>query len=348
MIVTYIRSSSYNQWDYCQMSYFMTYVLGHYGDSNKKAEIGTVCHKVFECLAALKKDLQEREKSKSKRKNLVIKDDAIGEFKLNVDEFFSDGYISTLLDKSFDYYSSISTHDWDNKDKSHCMDLIKGALSYNNCGFDPRNRTIVAPEAHFDIPIEEDWAKFSQEIDGKTVEGRLAIKGTIDLVTEVNEDTIEVVDWKTGRRLDWATGEEKDFNKLMDDAQLLLYHYAISKLFPQYKYIIMTIFFIKDDPVGNRYAYSLPFEEEDYGRFLGMLKDRYTEILKNTTPQPLDRFRNDFRCKRLCHFYKNNWPGTDETMCHHVERNLKVYGIEKTIEKCKKPGFSVGYYSAPG
>ena len=41
----------------------------------------------------------------------------------------------------------------------------------------------------------------------KKLKGQLAIKGTIDLVTKLNDDTIEVVDWKTGRRMDWTTGE---------------------------------------------------------------------------------------------------------------------------------------------
>ena len=45
MIVTYIRSSSYNNYDFCQMQYFLTYVLGYRSDSNKKADLGTMAHK---------------------------------------------------------------------------------------------------------------------------------------------------------------------------------------------------------------------------------------------------------------------------------------------------------------
>ena len=64
-------------------------------------------------------------------------------------------------------------------------------------------------EPHFDIPIDEPWAKFTYEKDGKMVEG--CRSSTIDLVTKLDDETIEVVDWKTGRRLDWATGEVKDY-----------------------------------------------------------------------------------------------------------------------------------------
>ena len=48
MIVTYIRSSSYNNYDYCQMQYFITYVLGHQSISGKKAQLGTIVHKAME------------------------------------------------------------------------------------------------------------------------------------------------------------------------------------------------------------------------------------------------------------------------------------------------------------
>ena len=75
------------------------------------------------------------------------------------------------------------------------------------------------------------------------VQGQLAIKGTIDLVTKINDDTIEVVDWKTGRRMDWATGEVKDYKKLESDPQLLLYYYAISKLYPEFPNRIMKSIF---------------------------------------------------------------------------------------------------------
>ena len=75
MIVTYIRSSSYGNYDFCQMQYFMTYVLGYRSESGKKAQLGTTCHKVMECLASCQKELQDNPEEKS----LTITDDAIGE-----------------------------------------------------------------------------------------------------------------------------------------------------------------------------------------------------------------------------------------------------------------------------
>ena len=251
--------------------------------------------------------------------------------------------LDIIKEKSFASYTSQSKHAWTKGDKNECAKLVWNTLKFNGGQFDPRNRDIIDPEPHFDIPIEEDWAKFTYEIDGKTVNGQLAIKGTIDLVTKVSDDTIEVVDWKTGRRLDWATGEEKDAVKLSKDAQLLLYNYAISKLYPQYKQAIMTIYFIKD---GG--PFSLCFDKSDQEKFLKMLKNRFEQIRVNNTPKPIDPSRSNWKCFKLCHFCRNNWPGSDENMCIYIEEYLKKNGMEKTIQDCTRKGFNIGYYSAPG
>jgi hypothetical protein len=237
MLITYVRSSSYNNYAYCQMQYFITYVLGHQSVSGKKAELGTIVHKVMECLAGLKKADQ----------------------------------------------------------------------------------------------------------DGKTVKGQLAIKGTIDLVTKVDDKTIEVIDWKTGRRLDWATGEEKTYEKLCSDPQLLLYNYAISKLFPEYEQAIMSIFFIKD---GG--PFSMCFDQTDQARFLEMLKARFQEIQNNDSPKPISSDRSNWKCTKLCHFCKNDWPDTDQNMCIYIENHLKEQGMEETIKNCTRKGFDIGFYEAPG
>ena len=341
MLITYIRSSSYNNYAYCQMQYFITYVLGHRSVSGKKAELGTIVHKVMESLARFKKEDQEKD---GRTKYLKINDDAIGTVQRKRDTLYEDSTVEILLDLSYAFYTGESTHRWSESDKKTCRDLIWKTLEYNDGQFDPRKRDILEPEPHFDIPIEEDWAKFEYKMpDGKIVKGQLAIKGTIDLVTTIDKDTIEVIDWKTGRRLDWATGEEKTYEKLCSDPQLLLYNYAISKLFPEYKQAIMSIFFIKD---GG--PFSMCFDKSDQRKFLDMLKDRFQEIQQNNAPRPISSDRSNWKCTKLCHFCKNNWPGTDENMCMYIEKHLKTNGMDDTIKHCTSKGFDIGFYEAPG
>ena len=340
MIVTYIRSSSYNNYAYCQMQYFITYVLGYYPSSGKKAELGTIVHKVMECLAGLKKELQN---SSPRTKKLVLQDDAVGKIVIDKSDLLSSSLPNDLLDKSFDHYTKNSTHTYSKSDKEECKKLVWDTLNFNNGQFDPRNRDIIAAEPHFDIPIDEDWAHYEYEINGQKVKGQLAIKGTIDLVTKIDDNTIEAVDWKTGRRLDWATGEEKTIDKLQSDPQLLLYNYALSKLFPEYKQTIMSIFFIKD---GG--PFSLCFDSSDHDKFLKMLKNRFTHIQRNNNPKPISEDRTNWKCSKLCHYCKNKWQDTDTSMCQYVENHLKNHGMDQTVSELTKSDFNIGFYSAPG
>lgn len=340
MLVTYIRSSSYNNYDYCQMQYFIGYVLGHPSTSGKKAQLGTMVHKVMEVLAHCKKAIQDN----PTKKNLSIQEEALGKINFTTNSLFTKTFVEKILKKSYEYYSSNCVHDYTPKDLSFCRDLVKDGLEYNDGQFDPRKRKIVAAEPQFDIPIEEDWAKFDHVTpDGKKEKLQLAIKGTIDLVTEVDDGIIEVIDWKTGRRLNWATGEEKTYEKLLVDPQLLLYNYAISKLFSDYKQAIMSIFYIRD---GG--PFSMCFDESDQKSFLSMLEQRFKQIKRNDFPKPISRTRSSFKCTKLCHFYKNKWPGTNTSICQHVEDNLQAFGYDETVRTCTKEGFNIGHYEAPG
>jgi len=105
----------------------------------------------------------------------------------------------------------------------------------------------------------------------------------------------------------------------------------------------MSIFFTRD---GG--PFSMCFDKSDQDRFLGMLRKRYEEIKDNIKPRPISSSRRDFRCQKLCHFYKNNWPGTNTTMCEYVEKKLHTIGHEKTLKECTNKGFNIGYYEAPG
>lgn len=655
MITTYIRSSSYGQWDYCQQAYFLTYVLGYQSTSGKAAILGTVVHKVMEVLAGLKKYQQDNTSSKI----LSLNDSAIGQIDISKNRLLTKGFVNELIDLSYANYTKDTDHSFSKADKETCVTLTNSAISFNNGQFDPRLRNVIDPEPHFDLEIMEDWAKYEFDgPDGQKISGRLSIKGTIDLVTQVSDDIIEVVDWKglpietkiptpqgfstmgdikvgdvvfdqygmrcnvvgksrvntkpcyricfddttsvvcdnehlwklsngdvrdvqsltigdkinvaqpiqcvdidlpihpyllgvwlgdgrsrsceitgedleifdkieslgfslgvdsekrknkiqtrtvlgqtlifrelgllgnkhipeiyfrasysqrlellhglmdtdgnanparkqavftscdkrlsddvkhllltlgqrpyqaivkkdtnfrkgvvvyplsfrpininpfylsrkrakidpawgygnsairkvikiesvaqrqtqcisvdsddntylctesyipthnTGRRVDWATGEEKTPEKLKKDPQLLLYNYAISRLYPQYKQAILSIFFIKD---GG--PFSMCFDESDRVLFLEMLRKRFEQIRDSIRPKLLSPNQSHWKCQKLCHFYKNNWPGTNQSMCSYVHEHIKTHGIEKTIDECKHPEHRHDYYSAPG
>ena len=328
----------------CEQQYFFEYVLGHRGPSNQKADKGTIVHKVLEILAIVKQSQQNGV--------LTFEDDIVG--LVNVESY----NIDTLTEQVYQYYSSrFSHHKWTVKDFTDCRLWVEKAITYNNGMFDPRNRNILCPEQHFDIVIDKDWSKYKYKVAEGTLEGNLAIKGTIDLITQVGDNTIEIIDWKTGRRLNWATGKEKTQEKLEEDPQLRIYHYAIQKLYPHIDHIMVTIFFIND---GG--AFSVIFDKSDLIKTESMLRDKFEIIKKTQKP----RLHKSWMCSKLCHFGKSTFENsnvlpileyrdnqlcqknTHMTKCEQVKHDIEMKGINNVIDEYTVPGYTVAKYKAPG
>ena len=351
MLVPYIRSSSYGNWDFCQMQYYIIYVLGFQNKTLLKAELGTATHKVMEVLGVCKKALQDGDA----RKSHTINDDAIGDVTFTQKSLNTDEFVDEIIQRSYDWYMSQSENDWvdnnlrvsvDGKSITDTFQFVK-TLAYKGLNdwkgvCDPRTRNILDMEPHFDLPIEEDWAHFEYEKNGEKVKGQLAIKGTIDMVTQPKDDTIEVIDWKTGERKNFATSEEKDYAALCKDPQLLLYNHALSRLYPDVPNRIMTINFLRS---GG--PFSMAFDDDDDAMFIGMLKRRFTEITNAKRVYPVSQSRNNWKCKYTCAFSKPD-PETGEMICKKVENEIKVHGIDGATANLRKNSFDPSFYSAPG
>ena len=113
MLVTYVRSSSYNNYDFCQMQYFLTYNLGWRGSSGKRADMGTMAHKVMEILAGLKKFQQDN----PRKKWLEIVDDKCGKVRVTKDDLYTDAFVDELIARSIKDYGETSTHKFYRKEQ---------------------------------------------------------------------------------------------------------------------------------------------------------------------------------------------------------------------------------------
>lgn len=328
----------------CEQQYFIEYVLGHRSPSNKKADKGTIVHKVLEILAGIKLSQQNKESE--------YIDDILGNISVN------NYNLDHIIERVYDHYTSqFKHHEWDIKDFKDCHKWVYKALSDHNGAFDPRSRLIIQPEQHFDITIDKPWANYSYDTKDGKLEGKLAIKGTIDLITQVNDSTLEVIDWKTGKRLDWATGQEKTIEKLYKDAQLKIYHYALSKLYPEYDHIIMSINFIND---GG--AFSICFDKSDLTETENIIRSKFEEIKKSQKP----RLSKTWKCNKLCYFGRNTFEnknhlpiieyrdnevtpyGQPMTMCEQIKHDIELHGMKNVVDKYTATGYTVGKYKAPG
>ena len=328
----------------CEQQYFCEYVLGWRGPSGQKADKGTIVHKVLEILAVIKKGQQDSLD--------VVEDDILGS--INIYNY----NLNSIIEKVYKYYIERSPHHkWSPKDYKDCHAWVYKAIEFNNGMFDPRNRNILCPERHFDFTINKKWAAYSYDTPDGEISGNLALKGTIDLVTLANKNTIEIIDWKTGRRLDWATGEEKTQEKLEKDPQLRIYHYAINHLYPEIEHIIFSIYFIND---GG--PFSICFDKSDLASTEEMLRQKF-DIIKNVKRPKLNK---SWMCSKLCHFGKTTFANTNiepiteyrsgqicsegslMTKCEQIKHDIELHGINHVVKCYKHPNHSFGSYKAPG
>lgn len=321
MITTYVRSSSYGSWDFCQLKYYLNYVLGLPDKPhNNKADRGNLCHKALELLG--KKKLAQQ----------------LGQ------ETFSEAEIGKTWDvtafspehafsEAWDYYVKVKTPhwDWNAKELKTCKKIFGVALTANAGAFNPLNNCILEPEQYFDFEIDEPWAnyKFTNPFGAtpQFIEGKLAIKGTVDLVSHApdDKDIVLYTDWKTGQRKDWVTNKPKGFSSFRKDFQLRLYHYALTRLYPNAKAIIITIFWLND---GG--PFPIPFSREDIPETMRLLRERFETIVACEKP---GRIKPNFRCN-WCYYDKTPFTHKDGTAseacaCDFIHKELKQLGLDR-------------------
>ena len=233
-----------------------------------------------------------------------------------------------LFEKAYAYYQSKSNHKYTDEDYTKCWGWVESALAYNNGMFNPANNTIVSPERHFDLEMPYKWAEYLFFLGSERIEGKMRIKGTIDLVQKIDDDTYEIVDYKTGARKDWNTGKEKTIEYLQNDAQLRLYYYAARRIYPEVKNIIITIFYSN---TGG--PFTLIFDDNTVKEVEKTLRDKFTHIKGTLIPRRTIRFDKWRLNCNWCEHYKNKDAKTGKNVCDTVHESILKSGIGATTEK---------------
>jgi hypothetical protein len=292
------------------MKYTFEYLFGFPGKSGAKALLGTIFHKTQELRA------QASLAIKNHKYNFV--DDNFGEV------LVSDALKTPwALRRSFDYYTKKNPQfDMGDKEYKIIDQWIYNAL-HDYYQYDPLNLNVIQTEQFFDIEIKEPWAKYKGIIKGEEVSGYLRIKGTMDLISEVSDDTYELIDYKSGEmRSDFATGEEKTLDYLENDVQLLLYLIALKHLWPT-KHWILSLFYIRAGGI-----FSVIGDDEMLERAKAMVQKMFKEISTCEIPTQLDPYHRDWRCKHLCPFSKSDSYTRGQSICNHYKAKIERKGLQ--------------------
>ena len=267
MEISYLRASSIGTFKDCSWKYFLDYSVGLASPAGKKAQLGTICHHLLEILAKAKKTGHDKLQDKYTNPEYLLK--IIWDRNLRVNP------------QNFDFTKA------DFKFCKNCIDTVLKSR------YNPLKANILAVEKQFEIDLN----------DKGFGNPPCKLRGTVDLITEEDSETLHIVDYKSGECKDWITGQPKKLEDFEKDIQVLVYNLALSVLYPQYKYRLFTIYYIRD---GGPFTVS--FGPESIPKTINMLRKYYKTILGENNPKRLkdDASRNGdkWKCKYVCHYGK--------------------------------------------
>jgi Holliday junction resolvase-like predicted endonuclease len=271
MKINNLRASSIGEYHNCEFKYYLHYDLGLVSTGNAAAEKGTLCHLCLELMAKAKRVHRlkgKRGKPKGKRVNPEY-----------------------LLDIVFKRFQKNSRFNLGDEEKEFCRKQVQNALAVPF--INPLNLKVLRTEHQFEITIKK---------PGFLIQGTgeyLKLRGTIDLITEQDKNTIHIIDYKTGKSTDWITGEDKTHEKLKTDTQLRMYDLAIKYLYPKYKNRIFTLFFTQESkPV------TISYDSDEWIKTLEEFRGIFKQIQSNNNPTRLIDIKvsDQWKCNYVCQF----------------------------------------------
>jgi hypothetical protein len=289
MRISGLSASSYDTYSWCEWKWFLQQVLGFEDQAGAAAYMGTMAHKVLELLS---KAVVVGHPKESKAWD-----------------------VDYLWKIAFNHYFNEEPALAEQIEPDKLKKVCKGIHDLLNSEYTPIRHNTISAELAFNIEIKEPDFKL------KDIDKYFTLRGRIDRVDQIDEETIEVVDYKTGSRVCWNSDDrhKKTPEDLFKDIQPKMYHLASKHLYPWAKNCLVTFIYITDGgPV------TVPFIDEDLLETKEIIKRRLKTIQANINPE-----RNlGWKCK-LCTFSRdgtcdNVWDEKDEVGLDFVEKKYRI------------------------
>lgn len=253
-----ISASRLSTWLSCRWQYYCKYHLKLPDVSYPKTLLGSCIHEVLELISCPSKQGKRRLYISHSLNTKVLHPVIIKLF--------------YKLFKRFKIPETIGAGDKELNLKELGLKLLVDAFCR---GYDI-DLKVLDVEKKFDIQVSEN----------------VSIKGFIDKVCELSEDTLELVDYKSGVPYSVDKCETEEF-------QPFLYKIAVKTLYPKYKHSLFNFHFLK-----NKKTVSVLKTDEELDEFLkfaitqGILMLKLTEKDATTT--------KSFKCGTMCSFKEPN------------------------------------------
>lgn len=257
-------NSAIDTYRFCAFKYYLNYELEIKTSGGKAAIIGNIVHQTFEWMSLLKK-----------------------KGKINVDPIW-------LFDRAWDMYPHKDLRKYttrgESADYKRTKEIIYKIVDDDN--YNPYKLNVIDAEKWFeiDLPGEE------FEVNDNGIKKQLKVRGYIDLVHKISDNTLEIIDWKSGKRDSPFDTTKMDFYGLSKKLQGGLYYLASILLYPQYKNIVLTFYYIADGGPTT-----ISFDESDIPIILSKLYGHFKTIKQDSSV----RRNRSWRCK-MCGYSKQD------------------------------------------
>lgn len=265
MEIEYLSASRLTTYMDCSFKYFLQYHI-KLPDLDKPTihtEKGTAVHEVLEKFAKDDKDYTLNLKeyySKSKLWELDSRKAGRG-FPHPVEKNCGSCKWAIQGNRTICSIANQFIEDFPGCPKPNFEDDLKLAAAAINAKDTVFNRKIIGAE----VPFEKEYDGFK-------------VRGYIDLITELDDATIEVRDYKSGSRA-------KTTDEAFKDLQMRIYSMVAKDMYPQYSYVVMTLDFLRKGPV------SVIFTKEDDNKTRDYLKEAYKKISEAKNPYRKKSFK---------------------------------------------------------
>lgn len=301
MNISSLSPSKIETYKSCPWLFYLSAILGLPDDPNPKTICGSIVHHVLEIMARAKKN---------------------GHYLIN-DKYINPNYLLKIC--WVKYVRENPKLEFTQEHYDFCKEMLTQVLK---TAYNPLKQKIVAAEAFFELNMNDKGFqyKYKNHVDGSPKEGNLMVRGIIDLVIELDEDTIEIVDYKTGQRKDWNTGKKKQLEDFYKDTALNTYDLAAQRLFPQYKNRIITLIYIRD---GG--PYSISMDSRHNKAAIDTLRKSYRNILFDENVERLKDQPNSnsyYKCNKMCSFGTTKIDG--KSLCDILYKEFNAGGKLKS------------------
>ena len=151
------------------------------------------------------------------------------------------------------------------------------------------------------IALEKNFGYNEKGSEKIATDDGVQLIGAIDKALEIDENTLLIVDYKTSKTAPTVY-------QLKDDTQLSIYDLVASKLWPQYKRIILSLDMLRSNIL---YTYRTDEEREEFSKYLKVVHAQMKSLKKKDAKAHLNIFCPWCDYKEYCDKYKTACKKSD-------------------------------------